>query len=141
MTCTGDDDPPGHAYPAVQLPVQAAEGRPLVAPYVPPGQSVQTAAPAWEYVPAGQTDAVALVDPAAHAYPAVQFPVHDDAARPDDDPYRPASQGPLQAEEFKAVDAPYLPLLQLVQVLAPTRLYCPGAQATAVLLADPAGHA
>ena len=33
----GDVDPGGHAYPAVQLPVQAAVTRPVAAPYLPPG--------------------------------------------------------------------------------------------------------
>jgi hypothetical protein len=35
---------------------------------------------------------------------------------------------------------PYRPALQLVQALAPTRLYCPSGQATAVALVEPAGQ-
>lgn len=44
----------------------------VAAPKRPPGHSVQLPAPTRLYVPAGHTAAVALVDPGAHAYPAVQ---------------------------------------------------------------------
>jgi hypothetical protein len=63
---------------------------------------------------------VALVDPAGHAYPAVQFPEH------------PADANP--------VTLPYSPALQLVQLPAPVRLYWPAGHVTAVALVDPAGH-
>ncbi len=45
--------PAGHAYPAVQLPVQAAVVSVVALPYVPPGHSEQDAAPVREYCPAG----------------------------------------------------------------------------------------
>ncbi len=55
---------------------------------------------------AGHVNAVAVVDPAAHAYPAVQLPVHVDTASPVVDPNRPGSQGPVQAAEGRPVVAP-----------------------------------
>ncbi len=49
---------------------------------------------------------MALMDPAAHAYPAVQFPVQVDTVSPVVDPNRPGSQGPVQAAEGRPVVAP-----------------------------------
>jgi hypothetical protein len=46
-------DPTGHAYPAVQLPVQPAVVRATDDPYSPAGQLVQLAEPCKEYLPAG----------------------------------------------------------------------------------------
>ena len=46
-----DADPAGQAYPAVQLPEQAAEVRPEAEPKVPAGQSVQLEDPAELYFP------------------------------------------------------------------------------------------
>ena len=60
-------DPATQANPALQLPLQPAVGRPLVAPYVPAGHSVQDPAPAKLYRPELQIAAVALVDPATQA--------------------------------------------------------------------------
>ena len=53
-----------------------------VAPYWPAAQSVQDPAATRLYLPAGHSAAVALVDPATHAYPAVHGPVHVDTDRP-----------------------------------------------------------
>ena len=46
--------PAGHEAPSVQLPEQALELRPALAPNVPSGQSVQDPAPSSEKVPGGQ---------------------------------------------------------------------------------------
>ena len=75
VTAVALTDASGHAYPAVQGPLHAADGRPAVDPYTPAGQSVHDPAPANEYLPDGQTDAEEFVDPAAHAYPALHTPL------------------------------------------------------------------
>ncbi len=56
----------GQAYPAVQLPLQAADPRAVALPKTPGGQSTHNQAPERLYLPTGQDAAVALVDPAAH---------------------------------------------------------------------------
>jgi hypothetical protein len=77
-------DPGAHAYPAVQFPLQEAVFKPAVVALnqVPGGQLLHDPAPAWLYCPAGQMDAVALVDPTGHAYPAVQFPLQTAVLKP-----------------------------------------------------------
>jgi hypothetical protein len=45
-------------------------------PKVPAGHSEHTAAPPVEYRPGMHGDTVATVDPAGHAYPALQSPLH-----------------------------------------------------------------
>ncbi len=84
-------DPSAQAYPAAQLPLHAADGSPGTAPYRPAAQDVHDAAPTSEYLPATQTDAVALVDPSAQAYPAAQLPLQAADDRPGSAPYRPAA--------------------------------------------------
>ncbi len=59
-------DPSGHEYPAVQVPLQA-DDLAVVLLKVPAAHGVHTAAPARLNVPAGQTDAVVLADPAGQA--------------------------------------------------------------------------
>ena len=81
------------------------------------------------------------MDPATHAYPALQSPVHVDVVRPLEDPCRPESQGPLQLALDMVAVAPYRPVLQLVHTAAPAKLYRPAGQAAAVALVDPATHA
>ena len=49
---------------------------------MPTGQGLQALAPAKLYCPAGQMDAVALVDPAGQVYPAAQLPLQDVLFRP-----------------------------------------------------------
>ncbi len=93
----------------------------MVAPYKPAAQGVQAAAPAREYCPTAQLDAVPLVDPAGHAYPAVQPPEHADEDRP--------------------VVSPYLPLGHDVHEEAPLREYVPVAHTMSVGVVDPPGHA
>jgi hypothetical protein len=60
---------------------------PDVAPYVPTGHPVH--APALN-VPAEHINAVGVVDPGTHAYPALQFPEHIADVSPAMDPNRPA---------------------------------------------------
>ncbi len=62
-----DEEPGGHAYPALQLPLHAAEVARMLAPYRPPGQELHATAPATLYVPVGQDVAVPLDEPAGHA--------------------------------------------------------------------------
>ena len=76
-------DPAGHAYPALQLPEHPADAIAAVLPYSPAVQLVQLPAPVRLYWPARHVTAVALVDPAGHAYPAAQFPEQEDEARPE----------------------------------------------------------
>ena len=61
--------------PGLHKPLQLAVGRPVVDPNCPMVQLVHVPAPVKLNLPTGQTAAVALVDPATHAYPAVQFAV------------------------------------------------------------------
>jgi hypothetical protein len=102
---------------------------------------VQELAAPSEYLPAGHKAAVADVDPAGQAYPAVQGPVQDDAVRPPMFPYLPAVHCPLQDAVVVADDDPYSPAAQSVQVPAPAREYWPAAHVTAVAEVDPTGHA
>ena len=115
--------PATHAYPAVHAPEQVALLTPAVDPYCPAGhkpvhdavvrpvvfpyrpalQLVHTADRLTLYVPTGHSSAVALVLPAAHAYPAVQLPLHAAVAAPG--------------------VAPNVPPGHNVQALAPAKLY------------------
>ena len=81
---------------------------------------------------------MALVDPAGHAYPAVQLPEQAGVDRPGTLPNRPAGHCPLHAAVVMPDTAPYCPALQLVQLLAPTRLYVPAGHAAGVADTDPA---
>lgn len=134
-------DPGGHAKPAAQGPLQLAESRPDVppnspaghspehasvdkpdvSPYRPMGQSVHTPAPDSEYLPGAHTAAVADTDPAPHAYPGAQGPLHAAVVSPDVPPNRPA--------------------MQSVHTPSPDTLYLPAGQMDAVALTDPAGQA
>jgi hypothetical protein len=95
-------DPAGQAYPDVQGPVQAAVVRPVVVPKTPAGhgavhdavvrpcvepyrpaaQGMQDPDPAVAYCPARHWEAVALVDLAGQAYPAMQLPLHAADVKP-----------------------------------------------------------
>lgn len=68
--------------PAAHSPEQAAEGSAVLLPKVPVGQSIQDAEPATLYLPMGHVDAWAVVDPAAHAYPAWQSPEQAEVVDP-----------------------------------------------------------
>ena len=79
--------------PALQGPLQNAVDKPSLDPYKPAAQLVHTPAPGKLYVPTAHIDAVAFVDPDAHANPASQTPEHDDDVRPIASPYTPAGHG------------------------------------------------
>ncbi len=98
-------------------------------------------APPRLYVPGEHCTAVALVDPAAHAYPAEHGPEQLVELRPEVTPYLPARQAPLQASVVSPKESPYRPGLHCVHDPAPPRLYVPGEHRTAVALVDPTGHA
>jgi hypothetical protein len=100
--------------------VQPALANSVDSPYTPPGQGVQAAAPASEYVPGAQATAVALVEPRGHAYPALQGPEQFDEVRPKVEPYRPPGQ--------------------LLHVDALPVEYLPGSQYAAADDTDPAGQ-
>ena len=134
-------DPGGHAYPAAHEPLHVADDAPGVDPYTPPGQSMHTPAPDSAYFPATHRLAVGDAEPAGHAYPAVQFPLHNTDTRPDTDPNVPAGHGPLQADDDSPKLLPYVPTGQLTHTPAPPTLYFPATHTLAVELADPAGHA
>ncbi len=127
---------------------------------MPAGQGVHADAPAKEYCPTGQMEAVADVDPAGQVYPAEQSPEQVDKICPGP-PYRPAAQGPEQAADARPVVLPYVPAGHCavqdalvspavepnvpaghsVQLPAPAKLYLPTAHTAAVGLVDPAAHA
>ncbi len=134
-------EPVTHAKPEVHGPLQPADVRPTVAPYLPPGQgplqdavvsprespyrpagqSVHTPAPARLYLPAGQMEAVADTLPSGQAYPGWHGPLHAAVVRPEALPYRPAAQ---------AVQAPAPPVENL-----------PAGHATAVAMEEAGGQA
>ncbi len=65
----GEVLPTAQAYPAVQLPEHAAEGKPVAAPYVPPGHRVHATAPPRLNCPAAHASVhVALVSRAVDPY-------------------------------------------------------------------------
>ncbi len=70
MPASDPNRPAGHAA------VHPAVVRPLAFPNRPAAQSVQLPCPPALNFPGLHMDAVALVDPAAHAYPALQLPLH-----------------------------------------------------------------
>ncbi len=153
-------EPAGHANPGAQLPLQAADVRPAIDPNEPPGHCAQVPAPPTLNVPGGHIMAVALVDPATHAYPAAQLPLHAAEVKPVTDPNVPAGQGvqaprppalnkpmghteaaavvdpstqkypaeqlPLHAAVVNPVTDPYLPAGHTVQDPKPPPLYLPG---------------
>ncbi len=68
-------DPGGQYDPdTTQGPVQELLAAPDCAPYRPAGQGMHVPAVPGEYVPGGHRYAVALVEPAGHAYPAWHGP-------------------------------------------------------------------
>ena len=81
------------------------------------------------------------MDPATHAYPALQFPLHSAVVRLGRAPYFPAGHRLVQLALGRPEVAPYRPAAQSVQLAAPVTLYFPGVQMAAVADADPAAHA
>ena len=86
-------------------------------------------------------DAVGDTLPSAHAYPAVQFPLHAALVSPASAPYVPAGHNAVHAAVDKPGVLPYRPALQLLQVPAPPKLYLPCPHTAAVPMVDPATHA
>lgn len=80
------------------------------------------------------------VEPAGHAYPALQFPVHALETVPGTDPYRPAGQGPEHAGEGSPEVVPYVPAGHRVQDPEPAREYEPKGHAVALGDVDPGPH-
>ncbi len=68
-------DPGGHTYPGAHGPLHAGLVSPTLSPYTPAGHSRHTPDPIVPYRPMGHSCAVEDVDPAGHAYPAVQLPL------------------------------------------------------------------
>jgi hypothetical protein len=85
------------------------------------GHWLHVPAPASLYLPPGHTAAVALVEPAAQTYPALQLPEHVAFLKPTDPPYTPAGHR--------------------LHDPAPPALYWPTAHMAAVALVLPATHA
>ena len=115
MTNVALVDAGGQAKPGAQVPLQFAVTRPDALPYRPALQSVHTPMPPTLYVPAGHSIAVALVDPAGHAYPGLQLPLHIDDVALSVDPYRPAGQGAptelaMPAPQYRPARAVHVPL-------------------------------
>jgi hypothetical protein len=131
-------DPATHACPALQLPLHVTTDTPGVAPNCPAAHVVHAPAPPSEYVPAGHMNAVAFVDPAAHANPPLQLPLHAADDRPGVAPNCPATQAAVQAAVVSPVIFPNRPAGQSTHTQAPDRLYRPDGHTAAVALTDPA---
>ena len=121
--------------------VQPAVVRPAELPYTPAGHSVHAPAPARLYCPAAHRVAVADVDPAGQAYPAMHAPLQLDPVSPPTDPNLPTVHAPLQLALDSADNDPNLPGGQGVHAPAPARLYCPVAHIDCVADVDPVGQA
>jgi hypothetical protein len=79
-------DPAGQAYPGAQDPVQDAVPSAGVDPNSPAGHREQALAPGPLYDPGPQGSAVAMVEPALQAYPALHRPEQEADVRPGDVP-------------------------------------------------------
>jgi hypothetical protein len=100
--------------------VHCGDVSPLVLPNRPAAHDVHEPWPPTLYVPGRHIDAVALVDPAAQACPAVQLPLHAADGSPGTAPYRPAAQD--------------------VHDAAPASEYLPATQTAAMALVDSGAH-
>ena len=87
-------------------PLHVDAFNPVTPPYRPAAHALHAATPPREYWPVAHTAAVALMDPATHAYPGVHGPVHSDVVKPVDAPYRPPAHRPLHAALGRLVEAP-----------------------------------
>ena len=134
-------DPATHAYPALHSPEHASDVSPGVAPYVPAGHCEHDPDPATANLPAAHTAAVAELDPATHAYPALHSPLHPGVVSPVVAPYVPAGHGAVHDALVSPELEPYSPAGQSVHTAEPPRLYFPAGQMAAVALVDPATHA
>jgi hypothetical protein len=124
----------------VQLPLQPAVDSPLLLPNKPAAHCVHVPAFDKLYCPTGQMAAVEFNEPAAHAYPAVQLPLHVAIVKPADPPNEPAKQYPEQLEFVKPLVLPYSPAAHRLQTADPLTLYCPGLQMACVTLVEPSGQ-
>ena len=138
--CVGDVDPVLQKYPALQLPLHDAVAKPVVPPYSPAAHSMHDDAFPTLYVPTPHTLAVAVVEPATHAYPAAHGPLHSALVRLVDDPYRPGAHAPLHADVVSPVPLPYWPAGHSEHTLDPGPLHWPAAHTDAVAVTDPAGQ-
>jgi hypothetical protein len=102
---------------------------------------VHDPAPLKLYCPAAHADALADVEPAGHANPALHGPEHAELDRPATAPYWPGGHGPLHDALPLAAENPNCPAAQSVHTAAPLRLYLPAGHVWAVADVDPAGHA
>ncbi len=100
--------------------MHAAVDKAVVAPYNPALQFVHVHDPLTLNFPSGHSDAVALVDPEAQAYPAAQSPLH--------------------VAELSQRVPPNLPSGHELQEPAPLKLYVPKSQAIMVALLLPGGQ-
>jgi hypothetical protein len=139
-TCVATTAPAGHAWPGWHMPVQFALVNALVFPKVPALHSEHTAEPMRLYWPGGHVNAVALVEPGAHAYPARQMPLQADTFRPVALPNQPPSHGPLHPAVGSASWAPYRPTGHMSQADDPDSEYWPKGHADGVELVDPAAQ-
>ena len=118
--------PDGQAYPAKHGPVHKGLVSPCVEPYrprshgplhaavvvpaedpnKPTAHATHAPAPPTLYQPGGHSTAVALVEPDGQAKPGEQPPLHPEVLSPGTAPNSPAAQGPLQADELRALDVP-----------------------------------
>ena len=114
-------EPGGQANPGPHPPAHDELVKPSTTLKVPLGHGTQLPRPPALYVPAGQMAAVALAEPAGHAYPGTHGPLHAAEVRPEVLPKRPLGQSGHEP--------------------TPPLLYLPGPHSTAVGLVDPAGHA
>ena len=87
---------------------------------MPSGHALHAAAPPVLYCPAAHGTAVALVDPAGHAYPAAHGPLHDDVV--------------------SDVALPNVPPGHELHTDTPPVLYGPTAQGACVALVEPSGQ-
>ena len=78
-----------------------------------------------------------MVDPATHAYPALQLPEHVDATNPVEFPYEPPSHRPLHAAVDRPVVDPYTPAEHVVHAPAPATLNRPTEHIAAAAVVDP----
>jgi hypothetical protein len=141
IAAVGELLPATHTYPALHCPLQLAVDSPSDAPYTPAGHTVHSPDPDTLYVPRPQMLAVPFVDPAGHAYPALQLPLHATLVSPAEAPNLPAGHGPEQADTVSPGVAPYSPAAQSTHTAAPPVLNFPAGHMTAVELVLPKGHA
>jgi hypothetical protein len=109
MEAVGEDEPAGHANPAVHSPLQSELVIPCADPYKPLAHGVQLEALARLHCPAGHVIMVAEVVPGGQARPAGHDPLHVDWVCPGLLQYVPGSHGPVHTALVMPLAAPYWP--------------------------------